>query len=400
MKNRVATRFAGVERSATVALIDQVQSLRARGVSVLDFGGGDPDFATAAHIANAAAAALSEGFTHYTASRGIAPLVAAIADKLRADNGIAADPATDVIVTPSAKHALFATMMTILDPGDELIVPTPSWVSYQSMAQLAGGIAVAAELDPADGFRITRELLERHATARSKAILINNPCNPTGRALTDEEADAVAGFARERDLFVIADEIYEKVLYDGARHISLAALPGCAERTFTVNGFSKAYAMTGWRLGYVTGPTDAMKQMLKVQEHTVSCAGSFVQRGGVAALTGDQRVVAEMVAEYAARRALIVAGLEALPGITCAAPDGTFYVFPDVRGTGFARSAEFAAWLLDEAGVAVTPGSAFGAGGEGHVRLSFATSRETIAAALERMAAALAKRPLAAAAAR
>jgi aspartate aminotransferase len=393
VKNRVATRFAGVERSATVALIDKVQSMRAQGVSVLDFGGGDPDFATAPHIAGAATAALGEGFTHYTSSRGIAPLVAAIAEKLRRDNGIAADPASDVIVTPSAKHALFATMMTILDPGDELIVPTPSWVSYQSMAQLAGGRAVAAELDPADGFRITRELLERHAGARTKALLINSPCNPTGRALSGDEAAAVAAFARERDLFVVADEIYEKILFGEARHVSLATLPGMAERTFTVNGFSKAYAMTGWRLGYVTGPTDVMKQMLKVQEHTVSCAGSFVQRGGVAALTGDQRVVADMVAEYAARRRLIVDGLNALPGIACAAPDGAFYVFPDVRGTGFDRSAEFAAWLLDEAGVAVTPGSAFGPGGEGHVRLSFATSRETISAALERMAAALAKRP-------
>lgn len=394
MKNRVATRIASAERSATVALIDKVQSLRAQGVSVLDFGGGDPDFATAPHIAGAASAALSEGFTHYTSSRGIAPLVAAVAEKLRRDNGIAADPASDVIVTPSAKHALFVTMMAILDPGDELIVPTPSWVSYQSMAMLAGGRAVAAELDPADGFRITRALLERHLTPRTKALLINSPCNPTGRALTEAEAADVAAFARERDLFVIADEIYEKILFDGARHISLATLPGMAERTFTVNGFSKAYAMTGWRLGYVAGPTDVMKQMLKVQEHTVSCAGSFVQRGGVAALTGDQTVVAEMVAEYAARRNLIVAGLDALPGIACPAPDGAFYVFPDVRGTGFASSAEFAAWLLDEAGVAVTPGSAFGPGGEGHVRLSFATARETISAALERMAAALAKRPL------
>jgi aspartate aminotransferase len=397
VKNRVATRFAGVERSATVALIDKVQSMRARGVSVLDFGGGDPDFDTAAHIREAATAALSDGFTHYTSSRGIAPLVAAIADKLRRDNGIAADPASDIIVTPSAKHALFATMMTILDPGDELLVPTPSWVSYQSMAHLAGGRAVEAELDPADGFRIARALLERHVSPRTKAILINSPCNPTGRALTAEEADDVAAFAREHDVFVIADEIYEKVRFAGGHHVSLATLPGMAERTFTVNGFSKAYAMTGWRLGYVTGPTDMMKQMLKVQEHTVSCAGSFVQRGGVAALTGDQSVVAAMTAEYAARRTLIVDGLNALPGITCAAPDGAFYVFPDVRGTGFDSSAEFAAWLLDEAGVAVTPGSAFGAGGEGHVRISFAATREALSEALERMASALAKRPLAAA---
>ncbi len=390
----VASRFAGVERSATVAVLELVQQLRAQGVTVLDLGGGDPDVATAEHIAGQASAALREGFTHYTASRGIPPLVAAVAAKLRDDNGIVLDPATDVVVTPSAKHALFVSLMTLLDPGDELMVPTPSWVSYQSMAQLIGARPVPVRLDGADGFRITRALLEAHRSERTKALLINTPNNPTGRVLTREEADDVAGFARDHDLYVVADEIYEKIRFAGVEHISLATLPGMAERTLTVNGFSKAYAMTGWRLGYVAGPTPVMRALAKLQEHSVSCAGSFVQRGGLAALTGPQDVVDAMVAEYARRRALIVAGLNRLPGIACAAPDGAFYAFADIRGTGFASSVEFTEWLLREAGVAVTPGAAFGAGGEGYVRLSFAASYDTIAGALERMAAALAAGPL------
>jgi aspartate aminotransferase len=383
--SRVARRVAGIERSATVALLDIVQDLRAAGVSIVDLGGGEPDFATAEHIAAAAATALEEGFTHYTASRGLLELRVAIAEKLVKDNGISVDPATDVIVTPSAKHALFASLMAVLDPGDEVIVPTPSWVSYHSMAGLAGARAVPAELE---GFRITRRALESAVTERTKAVLVNSPNNPTGRALDEAEVADLAAFAVEHDLVIVADEIYEKIIFDGREHLSVATAPGCAERTLTVNGFSKGYAMTGWRLGYVAGPADLIGAVLKVQEHTVSCASSFVQRGGVVALTGGQDVVVEMLDEYTDRRDLLVAGLNALPGITCAVPEGTFYAFPDIRGTGFG-SADFAAWLLREAAVAVTPGTAFGSGGEGHVRMSFATSREVIDEALRRIATAL-----------
>ncbi len=392
MKSRMATRFSHLERSATVALLDQVHALRAQGVAVLDLNGGEPDFATADHITAEAGAALREGFTHYTPSRGLLALREAISEKLAKDNGITADPATDIIVTPSAKHALFVSLLAVLDPGDELIVPTPSWVSYSSMAQLAGARAVPAELSADDGFRLTREILESRISPRSKAVLVNTPNNPTGRLLTREEARTVAEFAVAHDLFVIADEIYEKIRYDGAEHHSPAVLPGCAERTLTVNGFSKGYAMTGWRLGYVAGSADVISQVLKAQEHTVGCAGSFVQRGGVAALTGPQDTVAEMAAEYAVRRDLLVSGLDSLPGVRCPLPEGAFYAFADIRGTGFPTSADFASWALDAAGVALTPGSAFGPGGEGHVRLSFATSRQVIEEAVTRLSAALARR--------
>jgi aspartate aminotransferase len=392
MRNPVASRLAGIERSATVAMLETVQRLRAAGTEVLDLGGGEPDFATAGHVVEAATAALHDGFTHYTSSRGLPELRAAIAAKLARDNGMAVDPDTDVIVTPSAKHALFVALMTVLDPGDELIVPAPAWVSYASMARLAGARPVPAELRATDGFRLTREVLERAVTPRSRALLINTPNNPTGRVLTRAELTDIAAFAAEHDLVLIADEIYEKIIFDGREHVSVATLPGCAERTLTVNGFSKGYAMTGWRLGYLAGPPGLVGAALKVQEHTVSCASSFVQRAGTVALTGPQDVVRDMVDEYAVRRARTVTDLNALPGLDCAAPDGAFYVFPSIRGTGFERSAEFAEWLLAEAAVVVTPGSAFGPGGEGHVRLSLATAPEVIKEAVDRIGIALGAR--------
>ncbi len=373
-----------------MALFEMVQTLRRQGRSVLDLGGGEPDFATPGHIVAEATGALERGQTHYTPSRGVPALLEAIGEKLRVENGITVTPATDVVVTPSAKHALFISLMTILDPGDELVVPTPSWVSYSSMAHLVGARPVAAPLKAADGFRITRRALEAAVTDRTKAILVNTPNNPTGRVLTAEEAHAVVSVAVEHDLFIVADEIYEKIVFDGAEHVSPATLPGAAERTLTVNGFSKAYAMTGWRLGWVSGPTDVMREVLKAQEHTVSCAAGFVQAGGVAALTRGADAVQEMVQEYGARRKLIVDGLNTLPGITCAAPEGAFYAFADIRGTRLPDAEAFAAWMLAEAGVALTPGTAFGPGGEGHVRLSFATSREVIGQAVDQIGAALA----------
>lgn len=392
MSNRAATRFGGVEKSATYAVFDMVARMRAQGVEVLDLGGGEPDFDTPVHVVDEAVTALRDGFTHYTPSRGLPELLDAIATKLAKDNGITADPATDVIVTPSAKHALFAALVTVLDPGDELLVPTPSWVSYTAMARLIGAHPVQIALDGADGFRITRELLETHVSARTKALLVNSPNNPTGHCLTRDEARAISQFAAEHDILLIADEIYEKVRYDGREHLSLGALACCADRTITVNGFSKGYAMTGWRLGYAAGPTDLMAQMLKVQQHTVGCTGSFVQRGGIAALKGDQEPVREMVEQYAHRRDLVVRELNSLPGVACSPPDGAFYAFADIRGTGFADAASFARWVLERAGVALMPGSAFGPGGEGFVRLSFATSPQVLRAAFERIRGALAER--------
>ncbi|MFJ5999583.1 pyridoxal phosphate-dependent aminotransferase [Streptomyces sp. NPDC092370] len=384
MSMRVAQRFSAVERSATVALLETVQRLRAAGVEVLDLSGGEPDFITPRTVVAEAVSALEGGDTHYTASRGVPELRRAVADKLAAENGIHVDPATGVIVTPSAKQALFTALMTMLDPGDEVIVPTPAWVSYPAMAGLLGARPVSAELSAEDGFRLSRRLLEDRVTGRTRALVVNTPANPTGHVLDREEAEEIVAFAVEHDLVLIVDEIYEKIVYDGHGHLSLASLPGAAERTLTVNGFSKAYAMTGWRLGYLAGPEPLISQALKVQEHTVSCAASFVQRGGVAALIRTADDVAAMLKEYAVRREMTVSALNALPGVTCASPEGAFYAFADIRGTGL-TSAAFAQRLLDEAAVTVAPGSAFGEGGEGYVRLSFAASREVLQGAVERL---------------
>lgn len=387
--NRVASRFGLIEESATFAVADSVKRLKAAGETVYDLGGGDPDFPTAKHIADAADAAMREGFTHYVASKGIPTLLEAICEKLERDNGLRFDPRTDVIVTPSAKHALYIALLTILDPGDQIIVPTPSWVSYEAIVRLMDAEPVLAALDPRDGFRITRELLETYVTPRTKALLVNTPNNPTGRVLTDDEAAAILAFAQDHDLILVADEIYEKIIYDDGAHLSLGAYPGAENRTITINGFSKAYAMTGWRLGYLAGPADIIAEAVKAQQHTVGCAGSFVQRGGLAALRGEQAVVDRMRDEYARRRQLIVEGLRELPGIECAFPEGAFYVFPDVSRAGFSDSVEFTQWLLQTAKVAVTPGTAFGPGGESHVRMSFANSQEEIASALKSMRSAL-----------
>jgi len=382
---RTAKRLELVEESATFAVADMVKRLRSEGRHVWDLGGGDPDFPTPSHIVDATVESMKVGDTHYVPSRGTLLLREAIAGKLHDDNGLTYDPAREIVVTPSAKHALFIALLSVLDPGDEVLLLTPSWVSYEAMLHFIGVRPVFVALASDEGFSITRERIEAAITEKSRAILINTPNNPTGRALTEDEATLIADIARERDLIIVADEIYEKILYDGRRHLSLAAVGDSFARTITVNGFSKAFAMTGWRLGYVAAPSDIIDQVVKSQQHTVGCACSFVQAGGLAALTGSQESVEEMREEYAARRDLIVEGINAMPGISCPKPDGAFYVFPKIEDVRLGDSMQFTAWLLEEAGVAVTPGNAFGPGGEGHVRMSFANKREVISGALESM---------------
>lgn len=334
---------------------------------------------------------MRDGFTHYVSSRGIPELLDALGEKLRVDNNIDVDPHRQVIVTPSAKHALFVAMATILDPGDEIIVPTPSWVSYDAMARLVNATMKSLPLSSDDNFTLTREALDRCLSPRTRAVLINTPNNPTGRALTEPELDILAAFVEDNDLWLICDEIYEKILYDGITHISPASREQIAERTITVNGFSKTYAMTGWRLGYLAGAKDFISEANKVQQHTVGCAASFAQRGAVAALTTAHGSTEAMLSEYAIRRKLIVDGLNDIPGIECSAPDGAFYVLPKFRQLPFDNSIAFSEWLLEHAKVAVTPGHAFGPGGDDHVRLTFATSRDTIEGALQSMKKAISK---------
>lgn len=386
MSRRPAARCAEIGTSPTVALNDVVRDMRARGIDVLDVGGGDPDFDAPAHVIDATARSALEGFTHYTPSRGIPALRAAVAEKLLGDNGIKVDPDTEVLVTPSSKHALFVALMAVLDPGDEVLLPTPSWVSYQAMARLAGATPVPVPLAASDGFRITGDRLAAARTARTRALVVNTPNNPTGHVVDEREAEEIVAFASQHDLVMIIDEIYEKILFDGARHLSPASMPGAAERTITVNGLSKAYAMPGWRLGYAAGPADLVAAMLTVHQHTVACAGSFAQQGAVAALTGPQDVVTAMTAEYQARADAVVTALNEIPDVTCGRPDGAFYAFPDISATVSPDCREFAERLLIEESVAVTPGIAFGPGGQGHLRISLTSSRPTLTEVVNRIA--------------
>ncbi|MBX6340962.1 MAG: pyridoxal phosphate-dependent aminotransferase, partial [Thermomicrobiaceae bacterium] len=294
MRYHFADRVDALQPSPTVAVSDRVRALRQQGLDVIDLGGGDPDFPTPEHVCAAAADAMLGGDTHYVASAGLPELRRAIARKLQDENGIAADPAA-VIVTPGGKSALFSAVLALTGPGDDILMFDPGWVSYEPMATIAGAGTVHVPLDPRANYRVTREAIEEHLTPRTRLMIVNTPNNPTGRVLTREELDAIAAVAAERDLVVISDEIYEKIVYDGRQHVSLASLPGMAERTLTVNGFSKAYAMTGWRLGYIAGPKPLIDQIMKIHSHSITCATSFAQRGAVAALEGPQEFIARMV---------------------------------------------------------------------------------------------------------
>jgi len=380
----LAARMSVMQPSATLAVSDKARQLTLAGHDVVDLGGGDPDFTTPRHIIQAAAEAMESGFTHYVASNGIPPLRKAITAKLLRDNGLEYDPNTEIIVTPGGKAALAISLLTLLGDGDECLILDPGWVSYAPATQLANAMPVQVPLSPDDGWTIRAELLERYITPRTRVLIFNSPNNPTGRVARPEELQAIAQVAQAHDLIVISDEIYEKLLYDGHTHQSIAGLPGMQARTIIVNGFSKPYAMTGWRLGYVAAPRALVSEIAKVHSHTATCATSFAQVGGVVAYDGPQDCITEMNAAYDRRRRFISEGLSALPGITCPLPEGAFYAFADVRGTGLSAP-EFAARLLESQYVAVTPGDAFGPAGAGYVRLSVANSDEMLRKAVERI---------------
>jgi len=384
LQYHVAERVRQLRPSPTLAVSDRARALRQQGIDVIDLGGGDPDFPTPTHICQAAADAMFRGETHYVASAGIPELRRAIARKLQAENRIPVTP-DEIIVTPGGKAALFVSILALVGPGDDVLMFDPSWVSYEPMVLMAGARCLHVPLLPEENYRITREAIEAVLTPQTRLMIVNSPNNPTGRVLTREEAEAIVAVAQEHDILVISDEIYEKIIYDGHEHLSLAAFPGMAERTLTVNGFSKAYAMTGWRLGYVAGPAPLIRQIMKVHSHSATCATSFAQWGGVAALEGPQDVIDAMVAAWDRRRRFVTERLNAIPGFRCPLPEGAFYAFPDVSGTGLSGQ-EVAQKLIEEAYVGVTPGDAFGASGSGCIRLSFATADELLGRALDRIA--------------
>lgn len=376
---------SSIPASVTLAVNDKAKALQRAGKDVIALAGGDPDFDTPDHIVSAAFSAIENGATHYPAPmKGIMPLLEAIAEKMQNDNGITLDPKTDIVVTPGGKWALYLALAALINPGDEILYLEPVWVSYPPLITLTGGTPVPVSLPSADNFRITADALRAKITPYTKAIMVNSPTNPTGRVITQEEAEAIREVALEHDLYVIADELYEKLVFDGRLHISLAALPDMAERTLTIQGMSKAYAMTGWRLGWLAGPSNILKIATRMNSQTVSSAANFTMHAAAAALNGPQDFIGEMRDSYQTRRDFMVEALNEIDGISCRSIEGAFYLFPSFPGSQ-KNSLELAEWLLDEAGIAGTPGIAFGQSGEGHVRFSIATSLDDLKRAIEKL---------------
>ncbi len=373
-----AKRLQNITESATLRISNLASELKSQGKDIISFSLGEPDFITPKHIIDAAKASLDRGDTHYTPSPGIPELRRAIAEKLQKENNIEAK-AGNIIVTPGAKQAIFEVMLSVLQEDDEAILFDPAWVSYDPCVKLAGAKTVWARTSRDNGFSPAGA--GEYITKKTKLIVINSPCNPTGGVYGRETLKEIAELAIDNNIMVLSDEIYEKIIYD-KKHISIGSFDGMQDLTITVNGFSKAYAMTGWRLGYVYAPKDIYEQMLKLHSHSVSQATSFVQYAGMAALQGDQKCIADMVAEFRRRRDLLVKGLNKL-GIKCAMPDGAFYAFADVSEYGSGK--KIAELLLNKAFVATTPGAAFGEAGNDFIRISYATSQERIREALRRM---------------
>jgi aspartate aminotransferase len=386
--------------SSTLAVQAKAKELRARGINVISFGAGEPDFDTPTRIKDAAIQAMKRGQTKYTEVGGIPELRAAVCTKFKRDNDLAYEPA-DVLISVGAKHTLFNLFTAVLDPGDEVLVPSPFWVSYPEQVRLVGGVPVPVLTEEATGFDLDPERLRAAVTPRTKVIVLNSPNNPTGAVFSVAALEAVARLAVERDLLVVSDECYEPMTYEG-HHRSIAQLGAQIKaRTLVVNTCSKAYAMTGWRIGFAAGPRELIRAMTDVQSQVTSNPSSIAQWAAVEALAGPQDDVGKMAAEFDRRRRIIVEGLNALPGVTCVMPKGAFYAFANVSGlfgrrvpgTGGAAdrtlggSADVTEFLLTQAQVAVVPGIDFGS--DAHVRLSYATSTELIREGLARMASAL-----------
>ena len=378
---RLAARMDRIGTETAFEAAARARALEATGRSVIHLEIGEPDFDTPANIREAAKRALDRGATHYSPTVGIPELRAAIAADATARKCFNVSP-DRVVVVPGGKPVMFFAMLALIEEGDEVIYPDPGFPIYESMVDYVGGTAVACPIRQENGFRLDPKELASLVTRRTRLVIINSPANPTGGVSTRQDLEQIAAIAREHDLTVLADEIYGRILYEG-EHISIASLPGMAERTIVLDGFSKTYAMTGWRLGYAIVPEKLVTPFSRLIVNSVSCTNAATQWAGVEALTGPQDSVAAMVEEFRVRRDLIVDGLNSIPGVTCLRPEGAFYAFPDISGTGLS-GAELADRLLHEGGVSALAGTAFGHVGTNHLRFSYANSRENIAEAVKR----------------
>ena len=388
-------RIASISESLTLAISSKAKAMKAKGLDVIDFGVGEPDFDTPQHIKQAGIDAINQGFTKYTPAAGTPELRQAVADKLKRDNDLDYPPA-QIIVSCGAKHSLFNVILALCQEGDEVIIPAPYWVSYPEMVKAAGAKNVFLPTDESTQFKITPQQLDNVITPDSKVLILNSPSNPTGSVYTPDELQALAELILDTDMYIISDEIYEALVYDGTVHKSIASFsPEIRERTIVVNGFSKSYAMTGWRLGYAAGPKEIIDAAIQLQSHSTSNACSIAQKAGVAALNGDQGCIRAMVAEFDKRRKRMVEALNAMPGITCVEPKGAFYALPnisewfgeEIHGRKISNSMDFATVCLEEGKIAIVPGSGFG--DDRFVRFSYATSIENIEEGMRRMEEAL-----------
>jgi len=377
----ISERAAQLTPSLTLSIDSKAKAMKAEGIDVCGFGAGEPDFDTPEHIKSAAITALQAGFTKYTPSAGIPELRQAIAEKLAADNGLTYR-AGQVIVSNGAKHSCYNAILATCQPGDEVIIPAPYWVSYPDMVRLVGAEPVIMPTMERNNWKMRAEDFENAMTPRTKMLIMNSPCNPTGSVYTQEELEAIVEVARGEDIYILSDEIYEKLVYDDAKHVSIASLSKEAyDLTITVNGFSKSYAMTGWRLGYLAAPEAVAKAVDSIQSHTTANPSSFSQRGALAALKGDQQSVADMREEFDMRRNYMLDRLSKIPNVTAVKPQGAFYVLVNVSQLGL-TSQNFADRLLSKSNVAVVPGAAFG--DDRTIRLSYATSIDIIKKGLDR----------------
>ena len=379
---KLAKRVQAVEPSATLAITAQTKRMKAEGIDVIDFGAGEPDFQTPAFIKEAGKVSIDEDFTRYTPVSGIEELRLAICEKFKEDNRLNY-PSSRIVVTCGAKHALYNIFQVLCEEGDEVIIPSPYWVSYPEMVRLSGAKPVIVRLDAKSDFKLTRKDLEASITSKTKAIILNSPSNPTGAVYSRDELEMVADLAVARGIWVISDEIYEKIIYDGTEHVSIASLnEGIFRWTIVVNGVSKTYSMTGWRIGYLAGPEELAQAVGKLQSHSTSNPTSISQKAALAALQGDKSCVAKMVKEFARRRDYMVERIEKIDKLSCIKPKGAFYLFCDISKL-WMGSLSLAKALLDEAKVAVIPGRGFG--WDTHIRLSFARRMEAIKEGMDRI---------------
>jgi aspartate aminotransferase len=382
MNYKISKRAASLAPSLTLAIDSKAKQMKAEGQDVVGFGAGEPDFDTPQHIKDAAIKALNEGFTKYTPSSGIPELRQAIADKFKRENGLSYKPG-QIIVSCGGKHSCYNVVLATCEEGDEVIIPAPYWLSYPEMVKLASATPVVLQTTDKTEFKVTPDQLRATITPRTRLFILNSPSNPTGSVYTPDEIKALGDICVEKGVLIMSDEIYEHLLYDGAKHKSVASFSQAHyDHTVVVHGFAKAWSMTGWRLGFLAAPEPIAKAIDAVQSHSTSNPTSFAQKGGVAALTGPQDHLPTWLAEYDKRRTYAWKTLNSIPGISCVNSKGAFYLFPNIAKTGL-KSTDFCAKLLEKEKVAAVPGTAFGA--DDYIRLSYATSMANIEKGLDRL---------------